>query len=85
MTTLEGNWIRQRRLAKGYTLTQVAEYVGISPAYLARCEINTARPSVRTLYLIATFLDEFEMAEQLEPFVPDVAPMIQAPQGETLF
>jgi len=68
-TPLEGNWIRKNRLALGMTLTEVAEYVGVSPAHLARIEINTARPSLRTLYHLADHLGETNVAERIRPFL----------------
>ena len=39
-----GSWLREKRLARGYTLRKFAEQVGISPTYLSHVEQNIADP-----------------------------------------
>jgi transcriptional regulator with XRE-family HTH domain len=39
-----GEWLREKRLAKGYTLRKFAEQVGISPTYLSHVEQGQADP-----------------------------------------
>lgn len=88
-TPVEGNWIRQARHDQMLSLGEVAEYAGITPAYLALVETNRARPSLRALYWIAERLGRDDVARPLWPFVgieprtPKAADV--AVQDETLF
>jgi transcriptional regulator with XRE-family HTH domain len=39
-----GQWLRKRRVAKGYSLRKFAEEVGVSPTYLSHVEQGAADP-----------------------------------------
>jgi len=39
-----GQWLREKRVAKGYTLRKFAELVGVSPTYLSHVEQGAADP-----------------------------------------
>jgi transcriptional regulator with XRE-family HTH domain len=74
-----GGHLREVRLARGLSLRALAQRVGVSPSLISQVETGRARPSVRTLYAIASelriSLDEllFPDAAQ-EPVEPDVGP-----------
>ncbi|NLU84308.1 XRE family transcriptional regulator [Rhodococcus sp. HNM0569] len=51
-----GAAIRARRLELGRTLVQVARDTGLSHPFLSQIERGRARPSMRSLYLVATAL-----------------------------
>lgn len=48
--------LRAARLAKGWSLSQFAELVGIDPAQLSRYETGVIYPSLRTLGRLASAL-----------------------------
>jgi len=70
-----GGHLREVRVARGLSLRALAERVGVSASLISQVETGRARPSVRTLYAIASelriSLDEllFPDAAQ-EPIVP---------------
>lgn len=39
-----GQWLRQKRIAKGFSLRKFAEQVGVSPTYLSHVEQGAADP-----------------------------------------
>lgn len=45
---LEGDWIRNRRDAKGYTQEFVAELLGVTKTYVAHLEKNRRKGTERT-------------------------------------
>jgi transcriptional regulator with XRE-family HTH domain len=51
-----GSTIRELRLAHGFTLVALAERSGLSQPFLSQVENDRARPSVDSLYRIATAL-----------------------------
>src|SRR6478735_10244113 len=51
-----GDHLRQVRLARGLSLRALAGRVGVSPSLISQVETGRARPSVRTLYAIASEL-----------------------------
>jgi transcriptional regulator with XRE-family HTH domain len=73
-----GGHLREVRLARGLSLRALAGRVGVSPSLVSQVETGRARPSVRTLYAIASelriSLDEllFPDAAQ-EPILPGEA------------
>lgn len=85
MSELEGNWVRQNRVALELTMAEVAEYAGISVAHLSMVETNRTRPSVPVLYHLACCLNEDDLALKLRPFLSAAPKPVPAAQGETLF
>lgn len=71
-TPIEGNWMQVYRLRKGLSLAAVAEYAGVTPAYLALVETNRATPSVRVTYWVADILGREDVRQALWPFVGKV-------------
>jgi len=51
-----GSTIRERRLAAGLTLVELAELAGLSQPFLSQVENGRARPSMESLYRIASAL-----------------------------
>jgi transcriptional regulator with XRE-family HTH domain len=51
-----GGHLREVRVARGLSLRALAERVGVSPSLISQVETGRARPSVRTLYAIASEL-----------------------------
>jgi transcriptional regulator with XRE-family HTH domain len=68
-----GRTVREQRLAKGYGLNELAERLGISPAYLSRIERGHENPPrdeliERLASILGIDLDElFVKAERLPP------------------
>ncbi len=55
-TPAVGSTIRERRLAAGLTLVELAEGSGLSQPFLSQVENGRARPSMESLYRIASAL-----------------------------
>jgi transcriptional regulator with XRE-family HTH domain len=54
-----GEWLRQKRVARGYTLRKFAEEVGISPTYLSHVEQGQADPpTAERVQAMAALLNE---------------------------
>lgn len=54
-----GQWLRKKRLAKGYSLRKFAEEVGVSPTYLSHVEQGEADPpTAERVTKMAILLDE---------------------------
>ena len=51
-----GDRLRQARLARGLSLRRLAEVVGVSPSLISQVETGRAKPSVNTLYALASEL-----------------------------
>jgi transcriptional regulator with XRE-family HTH domain len=51
-----GGHLREVRMARGLSLRALAQRVGVSPSLISQVETGRARPSVRTLYAIASEL-----------------------------
>ena len=51
-----GDRLREARQARGLSLRALAEQLGVSPSLISQVENGRARPSVSTLYAIATHL-----------------------------
>ena len=51
-----GDRLRQARRARGLSLRRLAEVVGVSPSLISQVETGRAKPSVNTLYALATEL-----------------------------
>ena len=51
-----GDRLRQARTARGLSLRGLAEVVGVSPSLISQVETGRAKPSVNTLYALATEL-----------------------------
>lgn len=51
-----GDRLRQARNARGLSLRGLAEVVGVSPSLISQVETGRAKPSVNTLYALATEL-----------------------------
>ena len=51
-----GDRLREARQARGLSLRALAERLGVSPSLISQVETGRARPSVSTLYAIATSL-----------------------------
>jgi transcriptional regulator with XRE-family HTH domain len=51
-----GDRLREARQARGLSLRALAERLGVSPSLISQVETGRARPSVSTLYAIATTL-----------------------------
>ena len=49
-----GDRLRQARRARGLSLRGLAEVVGVSPSLISQVETGRAKPSVNTLYALAT-------------------------------
>ena len=52
-----GEYVRRLRRAKGWSLSEAAEKVGVSYSYLSRVENDSAVPTAETLAKIASALD----------------------------
>lgn len=71
-----GRRTRQRRLARGWTIRDVAERSGVSPRYLVQLESGRGNISVRRLADIAEALETTPaslLADELEPAQPSMA------------
>lgn len=51
-----GDRLRQARAARGLSLRGLAEILGVSPSLISQVETGRAKPSVNTLYALATEL-----------------------------
>src|SRR5262245_53967770 len=51
-----GDRLRQARTARGLSLRQLAEVLGVSPSLISQVETGRAKPSVNTLYALASEL-----------------------------
>jgi transcriptional regulator with XRE-family HTH domain len=51
-----GDRLRRARLARGLSLRRLAEVIGVSPSLVSQVETGRAKPSVNTLYALATAL-----------------------------
>ena len=51
-----GDRLRQARQARGLSLRRLAETLGVSPSLISQVETGRAKPSVNTLYALATEL-----------------------------
>ena len=51
-----GDRLRQARTARGLSLRRLAEVLGVSPSLISQVETGRAKPSVNTLYALATEL-----------------------------
>ena len=51
-----GDRLRQARLARGMSLRRLAHVLGVSPSLISQVETGRARPSVNTLYALASEL-----------------------------
>lgn len=52
-----GKTISQFRMMESYTITQLAEKIGISPSMLSQIERGVSNPSITTLRMLAKVLD----------------------------
>jgi transcriptional regulator with XRE-family HTH domain len=52
-----GDRLRQARQARGMSLRRLAEVLGVSPSLISQVETGRAKPSVNTLYAMASELD----------------------------
>lgn len=71
-----GRRTRQRRLARGWTIRDVAERSGVSPRYLVQLESGRGNISVRRLADIAEALETTPaslLSDELEPAQPSMA------------
>lgn len=71
-----GGRLRRARLARGMSLRRLAEVVGVSPSLVSQVETGRAKPSVNTLYALATELGvslDSLLFRDTQPAVPDVA------------
>jgi transcriptional regulator with XRE-family HTH domain len=82
-----GSTIRERRLGAGLTLVELADRAGLSQPFLSQVENGRARPSMESLYRIASALAttpqalfgggqaaaEPTVARALDPAVPQIA------------
>src|SRR5262249_49974612 len=68
-----GGHLREVRMARGLSLRALAGRVGVSPSLISQVETGRARPSVRTLYAIASelriSLDELLFPDAVEESV----------------
>jgi transcriptional regulator with XRE-family HTH domain len=51
-----GDRLRQARTARGLSLRRLAQVLGVSPSLISQVETGRAKPSVNTLYALATEL-----------------------------
>jgi transcriptional regulator with XRE-family HTH domain len=70
-----GDRLRQARLARGLSLRRLAEVVGVSPSLVSQVETGRAKPSVNTLYALASelgiSLDSLLFVDAQPPVVAD--------------
>jgi transcriptional regulator with XRE-family HTH domain len=83
-----GSYVRQLRRARGLTLTQLAELVGLSQPFLSQLERGQARPSMTSLARIAQALGSSEVelvagaAGLARPADEERHSLVRADQGE---
>lgn len=75
-----GDRLRQARQARGLSLRRLAEVLGVSPSLISQVETGRAKPSVNTLYALATELG-ISLDELLFIDAPPVARSGEAPAG----
>ena len=68
-----GDRLRQARQARGLSLRRLAEVLGVSPSLISQVETGRAKPSVNTLYALATELG-MSLDELLFIDVPQASP-----------
>lgn len=86
MATVSTNWIRSDRKALGWTAKELSRRSGIAGPALSRIETGKSRPSIVTLWMLASALGRTELTEQLAPFVDLAIRTDKTPvQDETLF
>jgi transcriptional regulator with XRE-family HTH domain len=79
-----GSTVRERRLARGYGLNELAKRLGISPAYLSRIELGHEKPPrdeliERLAAILGIELDElFVKANRLPPDLRKDMPRVVA-------
>jgi transcriptional regulator with XRE-family HTH domain len=70
-----GDRLRQARQARGLSLRRLAEVVGVSPSLISQVETGRAKPSVNTLYALASelgiSLDSLLFMDAQPPAAPD--------------
>lgn len=52
-----GEFLREARLKKGYSLQNVEDLTGLSSSHISRLESNSRKPSIRTIEKLAKILD----------------------------
>lgn len=52
-----GEFLRQARMKKGYSLQNVEDLTGLSSSHISRLESNSRKPSIRTIEKLARILD----------------------------
>ncbi|MEU3292987.1 helix-turn-helix transcriptional regulator [Streptomyces longwoodensis] len=62
--------LRAVRIARGWTLRQVATRSGINPGHLSKVERGEKQLSIESLYRLATVLGMRELTTLLKPYVP---------------
>lgn len=86
-----GERLRSERQARGLSLRHLAERLGVSPSLISQIETGRARPSVATLYAIATelgvsiddllFLDADRAATPTDPRLAERGIAVVEPDG----
>jgi transcriptional regulator with XRE-family HTH domain len=75
-----GDRLRQARQARGLSLRGLAEVLGVSPSLISQVETGRAKPSVNTLYALAS-----ELGISLDTLLfMDTQPPGPAPEADTL-
>jgi transcriptional regulator with XRE-family HTH domain len=73
-----GDRLREARLARGYSVRGLAERLDVSPSLISQVETGRARPSVNTLYAIASelglSLDELFLESRTRPVPAEAHP-----------
>src|SRR3954454_11582064 len=77
-----GDRLRQARQARGLSLRGLAEVVGVSPSLISQVETGRAKPSVNTLYALASELGiSLDSLLFIDAQQPAVADPVDAPNG----
>jgi transcriptional regulator with XRE-family HTH domain len=84
-----GDRLRQARTARGLSLRRLAERLGVSPSLISQVETGRAKPSVNTLYALASelgiSLDTLLFMDTEPPSASDAAdedPLVASQDGD---
>src|SRR3954454_22916007 len=74
-----GDRLRRARQARGLSLRGLAEVLGVSPSLISQVETGRAKPSVNTLYALAS---ELGISLDVLLFMDTTPPSSHVPEGD---